>query len=197
MTEENYRKAIKDAEEEVTRLTLYRASVDRKLAQLKAAITALSSLLEEPPKVEDPTIMGDVGISTAIRQTLKEAGAGLTPAQIKAKLTEAEFDLSKYANSSAVIHNTLKRLEGQGEILAVRDSSGITAYAVNPFTRVDESIAKAIETVREAASRPVPIPSFADVTGQAVAAFEQKIADYNAAGAKSIEQFHKKTGGFK
>ncbi len=165
MTEENYRKAIQDAEKEVTRLTFIRATVDRKLAQLKTAITALSSLLEEPPKVEDATAIGDVGISTAIRQVLREAGVGLTPAQVKAKLIEAEFDLSKYANSSAVIHNTLKRLEGQNEVVPVRVESG-PAYALKTDPALEgfsEAFAKGLAGWAAAAD---PLSSFGEAVGR-------------------------------
>lgn len=192
--EENYRKAIQEAEEEVARLTVIRASIDRKLAQLKAAITALSSLLEEPPKAEDPTTIVDAGISNAIRQVLREAAVGLTPAQIKARLSEAKFDLSKYANPSAVIHNTIKRLHGQEEVVPVRDSSGDIAYALSSTTAFGEGIAKAIEAASLANQRITlpPIPS--------LAAFEQNVAAIKAASAKhieNIEQALKKTGGFK
>jgi hypothetical protein len=190
MTEENYRKAIQDAEQEVVRLTLYRASLDRKLAQLKAAITALSSLLEEPPKADDPTAIGDVGISNAIRQILREAGVGLTPSQVKAKLLESEFDLSKYANSSSVIHNTLKRLELQKEIVPVRDSSGSPAYAVN-FARLDDPFEAAKQIAINLANTALAsgqFPSLADATGQTLEGLP---------GLAGVLEQGKKIGGFK
>src|SRR6202043_1257477 len=57
---------------------------------------------------------------------------------IKAKLIEGGNNLNKYANPSAVIHNTLKRLESQGEVIPVRNASNAPAYALAP-PRIDES----------------------------------------------------------
>jgi hypothetical protein len=207
--EDSFRKALKDAESEVVRLTLYRASVDRKLAQLKATIAALSGLLEEPSKVEedDPTAIGDLGISEAIRQVLREAGVGMTPAEVKAKLVEAKFDLSKYANASAVIHNTLKRLETQKEVASVRVPSGRDAYAIAP----EPVRYKSLQEVLAEFNSPVYIAanSYADATGEALVRMSeaQKVAQetmakareamkVESATAKQIEDI-KKAGGFK
>jgi predicted flap endonuclease-1-like 5' DNA nuclease len=200
MTEDNYRKAIRDAEEEIVKQTLYRASADRKITQLKAAITALSALLEQPPKVDDSTTIGDVGITNAIRQVLKEAGVGLTPAQVKAKLIEAEFDLDKYANSSAVIHNTLKRLEAQGQVVSVRDSSGVTAYAVNSSSSFGEGIARAMKEA-SLANHPSALTSFAGVTGELLGmqhnALTKHLEEAERMGKQARDQFEKALGGLK
>ena len=134
MNNESYSKALEDARAEMAGTLRMRSRIDARLTQLKSTIEVLSALLEGPPKPDQDDsleILDSVGISEAIRQVLRETGDSLTPNQVKAKLTEANFDLSKYANPSAVIHNTLKRLEAQGEVVPVRDASNSIAYAIH------------------------------------------------------------------
>jgi hypothetical protein len=140
MNHENYRKALEDARAEMAEMLRMRERIDARLTQLKSTVDVLSALLQEPSRLsqdETPEMLDSVGISEAIRQVLKEASVGLMPNQVKAKLSDAGFDLSKYANPSAVIHNTLKRLETQGEVVQVRDASGVVAYTFKP-TLADE-----------------------------------------------------------
>jgi hypothetical protein len=135
MNNEIYRKALDEARAEMAETLRMREKIEERLTHLKSTIDVLSALLQEPPKLDQddsPEMLDSVGISEAIRQVLKDADVGLMPNQVKAKLSDAGFDLSKYANPSAVIHNTLKRLETQGEVVQVRDSSGVTAYTIRP-----------------------------------------------------------------
>jgi len=124
--------ALEDARAEMARLLHERASLDSRLSQLNSTIEVLSGLVSEAPKpgaVLSAEMIEGMGISDAIRSVLRDANVGLTPSQIKNKLIESGFELAKYANSGAVIYNTLKRLELQKEIVPVRDSSGAIAYA--------------------------------------------------------------------
>ena len=112
-----------------------RGVLDARLTQLKSTIDALSGLIEEPPKPgeDDPAeTLDNVGISDAIRGVLKGAQVGLTPNQLKNKLSELGFVLDEYSNPGAVIYNTLKRLERQGQVTVVNDLSGAIAYALVP-----------------------------------------------------------------
>lgn len=135
--ETTYKRALEQAEKEIGDLLAEHAKIERRVGQLKATVTVLKGLLEEPPKAEDQLEIGDIGITEAIRQILREhsrkltgmVGGGLSPAQIKERLVDAKFDLSKYANSSAVIHNTLRRLMDQKEIVIVVGDGG-TSYAL-------------------------------------------------------------------
>lgn len=132
MTNESYQKALEAAQQELIQLVSARNGIDKRMAQLKTTISLLSALVEEAPTTYELPELGDVGITDAIRQLLKEQGAAMTPAGLKAKLAERDFDLDKYANAAAVIHNTLKRLEAQKEIVAVKTESGVTAYSMEP-----------------------------------------------------------------
>lgn len=137
MSDKSYQLALEDARREMNRLLQQRVQLDSRLTQLKSTIDVLSALVNEPPKLGAEgfaDVVDTVGISASIRLILAESGVGLTPVQIKNKLGEFGFGLDQYANAGAVIYNTLKRLERQGEIVPVRDSSGATAYALAPVT---------------------------------------------------------------
>lgn len=135
MIDERYQSALEGARREMDRLLQERVQLDSRLTQLKSTIDALSALINEPPKLGAESFadgVDTVGISDLIRRILAESGVGLTPVEIKSKLGEIGFELDQYANAGAVIYNTLKRLERQGEIVPVRDVSR-TAYALAPL----------------------------------------------------------------
>jgi hypothetical protein len=72
----------------------------------------------------------ETGITDAIRQVIAESKIPLSPVEIKAALANRGVDLSGYANPGTVIHNTLNRLEKQGELIRVQNPAGVTvAYA--------------------------------------------------------------------
>jgi hypothetical protein len=128
---ENYQKALEDARAEMAYWSEQVAAANKRLPQLRATVEALTALMANLPKNDALSDLGDIGISDAIRQVLKDAGMGLTPTEVKAKLGESGVNLAKYANPGAVIHNTLKRLESQGEIVPVVTASGM-AYTLRP-----------------------------------------------------------------
>jgi len=135
MKPDDYQKALDAAHAEIQDILQQKFVLDERLSQLKKTVDALSSLMEEIPPISQ--LYGAVaeglpvgGISNAIRRILTERRAPMTPTQIKMALSARGFDMSEYANAAAVIHNTLKRLEGQKELTVVRDPGGNIAYAM-------------------------------------------------------------------
>jgi hypothetical protein len=140
MESSDYRKALDAARAEIQEILAQRTQLDERLNQLKKIVDALSALLEEVPSTESfVEVLGvgitqldrrDVGISDAIRQILSYSQVPLSPTGVRNELTKRGFILAEYANPLAVIHNTLKRLLAQDEIVGVRDASQqIVAYA--------------------------------------------------------------------
>ena len=133
--EEHYRKAIEAAEKDLAGWFRLRNAADLKVGQLKSAIAILKGLIEAPSKARPQEVVteeiGDLGITEAIRAVLRTfPGVCQTPANVKESLIGMNFNLSEYRNPSAVIHNTLKRLETQQEVQAVNTPSG-TAYMLS------------------------------------------------------------------
>jgi len=130
----DYKKAYEAARAETDTLMGQRAIIDARLAQLKGTMDALSALMDEPPGHDPSTwygaavsLLAEVGISDAIRQILSESTTGLSAPEIKKALARGSFGLEQYSNPLAVIHNTLARLEKQGEITRYDLPSG-TVY---------------------------------------------------------------------
>ena len=96
--------------------------IRRRTDALAKAAQGLSALVGEDTEKES------IGITDAIREILRE---GLThiwkPTSVRNYLRRKEFPLEKYQNPLAVVHTTLRRLEGQGEVEAIR-KSGKTFY---------------------------------------------------------------------
>ena len=70
-----------------------------------------------PEWVSTPTDSSP-GITAQIREIMKSQGATWNqPTQVKALLEQRKFLLEKYSNPMAMIHQVLKRLEEQGELV--------------------------------------------------------------------------------
>jgi hypothetical protein len=118
-----YLKALELARKELEGLMQERAHLDSRIAKLSRSIEGLASLSndtdvssEVKTKLLELEISEAMGLTEAIRQIIGAAFLGITPIQIRNMLVEEGFDPQKYSNMLTVIHNTLSRLERQGEI---------------------------------------------------------------------------------
>ena len=146
MRSSDYRAALNAAHVEIQELLKERAALDERLSQLKRTTEALSLTLaittpadpgfggalasiSEASGLSSP---GRAGISDAIRSLLADSQVPMSASEIKFALSRQGFNFVSYANPLAVIHNTLRRLQKQGELMGVTDSSGRVAYAIVP-----------------------------------------------------------------
>ena len=68
----------------------------------------------------------DLGLTDAIRWVFKEPLIlPLTPTQVRDRLADMGFDLTKYSHMMPPIHNTLKRMKENGEIREVDAPLGL------------------------------------------------------------------------
>jgi len=149
--------ARKDMEEALQEKML----VELRVGQLAQTINALSSLLTvRPAEIDVPEeVFGESGITAAIRVLLTRSKVPLAPVQIRTELMSHSFDLSDYANAMAVIHNTLKRLDKQGELMTVKNSSGqIIAYTTRfkslpPLGTLEDSLRNVLKADRIAKAK--------------------------------------------
>lgn len=129
MTEENYRRALRDVIREYQRLARQRAEIDERIAQLLQTMGSLSRLCNVAPTVK-------LGLTDACRIVLKAAGNPLTAAEVRIQLDALGFDSSRYSNPLATIHVVLKRLCRSGEIKFAPRPHDLPAYAWSRPTRV-------------------------------------------------------------
>ena len=134
MEADHYQKALDAANAEMEELLLQRADIDKRLSRLKETTNALSTLLgvyreQDLPKGSKASV-GHLGISDAIRQILSNRRAPMKPPEILAQLQNQGFDMEEYASPLAVIHNTLRRLGRQNEVIVVKNPAGQIGYAI-------------------------------------------------------------------
>lgn len=138
MTREEIKAELDAAKKQMEGLLQDKILLDLKVGQLSQTINTLIALLQPKP---DPADISDVSgllfedssITGAIRVVLLRSPVPMSPTQIRSELVKSGFDLSEYENEMAVIHNTLKRLDKQGELMTVKDSSGQTVAYTTRF----------------------------------------------------------------
>ena len=163
MKAEEYLKTLGAIEQETEQLLKDRARIDQRLMQLKTAADSLGALLSIPTEglldVHYRRVVSELGITDAIRQILSESNIPVSATVIKSELTYHGVDLSEYANAGAVIHNTLTRLEKQGEVVRVQSPTGQTVgYAANPGFKLGQK-GREILTPESITGRPATVPS--------------------------------------
>jgi hypothetical protein len=128
-----YRQTLEAAKSEMGELLMQRKEIDERISKLAPVIEYLSVLCDEilppPPDLEMPSDLATESLSYAIRLAFKAAVPGsLTPTEVRDQLRAANFNLDKYENELPPIHNTIKRLKGQGEIEEIARANGERAY---------------------------------------------------------------------
>ena len=128
MSRTDYRKALQSARVEFDKLVQDRVELDKRILHLKQTIAGLMVLCDHRPP-EPESSVGSVSsplrflrLTSAARQLLAESAGPLTPPRLRDALSQ--LGLRTY--SLPVIHNTLLRLERQGEAVKVTDGWTIT-----------------------------------------------------------------------
>jgi hypothetical protein len=126
----DYRKALESARAEFNHLMQKRLELDKRMVYLRQTIAGLMVLCErntaQPPVSENGGVSfpPSMGVTGAARQILAESISPLSPPQLRHELTQR--GLTRYADKLALIHNTLLRLERQGEAVKLTEGWIIT-----------------------------------------------------------------------
>lgn len=127
--------ALREARKSLSKAYDDRAAIEQRIVSLKQTIDGLMNLCEpEPFFIETQSHDTETGfdirskfrLSFAIRQIFSESKTyTLTPIEVRDALLriDAKFE-ERYKQPLVPIHNTLKRLEAQGELVAIRSDSG-------------------------------------------------------------------------
>lgn len=136
--EKAYEAALAKADAEFRELLKKRSEIDARLGQLKGTIEALTNLGEAsqstkqaPLFVQEKFQQGielihadEMGITDSIRAIIRDAKLPMTAPQIRDALVRSGYDVERYASPLTVIHNTIKRMDKQGEVSAVQAPDG-------------------------------------------------------------------------
>lgn len=128
--------ALAKAKKKLDELVTDRTRIDREIMNWKRVVDSLTAVSDEhsdeiPADVRlfaDPklTPLLNLKFTDAIRNVLASVDGYVSAPAIRDQLVDLGFDFSKYKQELVPIHNTLKRLEEQGEAQAVKNEQGQT-----------------------------------------------------------------------
>lgn len=117
MSDTDYKKALQRARTELEKLFGERSEIDRRITLLKRSIESLSELSGENKLINEISDFFEAkGLTHAIRRSLSKSSAALSPPEIRDLIKKSDSNWNP-ANPLTSIHNTLKRLEKQGEVI--------------------------------------------------------------------------------
>jgi hypothetical protein len=137
MADETAMKMYESARDKLKELLETQQSVREQISHWAPIVEGLAKLTGE---TVDPDILRQVseitgvneaagqemGLTEAIRWVFRQPLLlPLTPTQVRDRLAEIGYDLSKYAHVMPPIHNTLKRMKEAGEIREVEGVGGL------------------------------------------------------------------------
>ena len=105
-----YKQALAKAFKDYAELVQQLHELNLRKAQLTETIRALNSLCSKPPSVNS------LSLSDAIRLVFANSGQFMTPLEVRGRLKEFGYDLSKFKNPLASIHTALERMAEAEEL---------------------------------------------------------------------------------
>ena len=144
MTNDSYKQAFERAIEELTalmeerdKLDIEREEMDKRISILRDGLFGFSSLagITNPqktyPDLFPDLINPDVGITEAVKKVLADSkDTYFSPVAVKDGLEKMGFDIKKYKNVLASIHQILKRLQ-DSHFTTTTTREGKTLYRWN------------------------------------------------------------------
>ena len=138
MKDETAASLYESARDRIRSLIAQEKEAQEQISHWGPIVEKLATLAGEelPPDVQDRidalnkvklgSQVEDLGLTDAIRWVFKQPMLlPLTPTGVRDRLAEMGFDLSKYAHMMPPIHNTLKRMKENGEIVEVDAPLGL------------------------------------------------------------------------
>jgi hypothetical protein len=109
--------ALRTLRRELAQVTGERDRLTVKAVRIEQNIRNLNSLLVREAVLDGYRKFTAIGITEALKTVLRTHGKPMTPADVKLGLELMGFDLERFKNPSAAVHNTLKRMHGTGELM--------------------------------------------------------------------------------
>lgn len=137
--------ALKEAKKALEGAYEQRSAIEQRIVWLKQTIDGLTALCQSEASEDLVQVKGDqvpeghnTSLTDAIRRIFSVTSEPmLTPPEVRDALLAMGVNLAKYKQPLVPIHNTLKRLETQGELIPFTDDAGdIRGYLwVSPLAR--------------------------------------------------------------
>jgi hypothetical protein len=128
--------ALVKARKKLDELVTERTTIDREIVNWKRVVDSLTAVSDEHSNelpadvrlVADPRLapLLNLKFTDAIRNVLASVDGYISAPAMRDQLIDLGFDFTKYKQELVPIHNTLKRLEEQGEAQSVKNEQGQT-----------------------------------------------------------------------
>jgi len=116
MTKNDYQKAYAAAEQELTELLAAQEQIEKRILSLRQTLSSLAALCKQEdvdfePGILAGALMDRMGITDDILRIVSSSPHGLSATEVRDKLKDLGYDLTKYSNPLSTVHVILNRLE--------------------------------------------------------------------------------------
>ena len=118
MTTDNLKAALEDARQQLAGAVQRQNECNFEVNRLQNLVRTLATSLHSAEKAEawQNEMQYQMGIGQAIEGLVTSSSVPLSPLQVKENLLFYGYDVNRYANPGALVHQTLKRLAEAGRI---------------------------------------------------------------------------------
>jgi hypothetical protein len=121
MVNRNYEQSLEQARRELANAVQERDRWNLEILRLQSLVKALAATSAKDEKIEQMNAewQNYVELTPAIEALVKRSPTPISPLQVRDNLTAYGYDIGRYANPMAMIHQTLKRLAADRRIRAL------------------------------------------------------------------------------
>lgn len=118
MTPDAYKEALSKAKAQLIKAIQQREHLSLEVARLEQLVKALSVEIEKPAHLNatEEVLQTGVRLKDLVLGAVNRSALPVSALVVRSQLNFYGYDLSKYSNPMAMIHQTLKRLAEQGHI---------------------------------------------------------------------------------
>jgi hypothetical protein len=122
MTSDNLRAALEDARQQLANAVHKQNEWNFEVNRLQNLVRTLSTSIHTAEKAEawQQEMQYQMSIGQAIEGLVNGSASPLSPMEVKENLLFYGYDINRYANPAALVHQTLKRLAEAGRIREFR-----------------------------------------------------------------------------
>jgi|SRR5580658_1187909 hypothetical protein len=122
MSSNNIRGALEDARQQLASAVQRQHELVFEIYRLQNLVRTLAGSLRDMEKAEaiQREMQYQLTISEAIESTVNNSSSPLAPGDVKDTLLFYGYDINRYVNPAALVHQTLKRLADAGRIKEYR-----------------------------------------------------------------------------
>lgn len=125
---ERAKEDLAEEQAKLGRLIGEQEATEKKIAGIRGMIGHLSRMLDKEYIEED-----EAGLTENVRRVFKTHNGSLIPTEIRDRLRDSGYDISKHGNVMASIHSVVRRLSDRGEIVeAGNRNDGKVCYRWSP-----------------------------------------------------------------